>query len=403
MPVPALVLLCVLNHLAMVGARVAVALQALALGAPAWTVGALLAAFALLPLVFSVPTGRWIDRRGTRRPAAAGMAASALGLAAAALWPSAPVLFAAALGVGGGYSLASLALQHRLGARPEPARTAAFRWFAAGTALSIGGGPFIAGHAFERGGAALAFGLLAALPPLALLCGGGWWQRGPAARDEAAGHDAAAVMPDGVPRRALLWRLLAVDLLMALGWTANGLLVPLLAAAQGWPGGTVGDLGAAFGIGVGLVRLAGLRWAPAGRDWLMLRVSLAASAVCYAALPPAALWAGPAAAAAVQLLLGAALGLALPSVLALLVHHAPGARRAEALGLRATLLNASGLGMPLLLSLGAAAGVAPLAWVVGAGLLAGVPLARGGTRRNGVVDALRAPWRSLTRARCPRP
>jgi len=427
--VPALVLLCVLNHLAMVGARVAVALQALALELPAIGVGALLAAFALVPLLAGLAMGRWIDRRGARRPAGVGLLASVSGLAAAACVTTPAALAAAGLLAGGGHALASLALQDRLAARPEPARSAAFRWFGAGTALSIGGGPFIAGHAFEQGGAALAFGLLAALPALAwvgVVAGAAGPWAGCRLPVDAGTLPTASGPPDvqaagrsgGVLHLAAVRRVLVVDLLLALGWTANGLLVPLLAAAQGWPAGWVGNLGAAFGIGVGLVRLAGLRWPPAAGDWALLRFSLAASALCYALLPMSARLAahgvapwpawfpawfpawlptplvGPAAACVVQALLGAALGLALPSVLALLVRDAPPSRRAEVLGLRTTLLNASGLALPLLLGLGAATGVAALAWAVGGGLAAGLAAAR---------ERTAPPADRLAPARCPRP
>ena len=55
-------------HLAYAGCRVTLSLFALKLDASPFTVGMLLSLFALVPMTFSVPVGRLIDRVGVRRP-----------------------------------------------------------------------------------------------------------------------------------------------------------------------------------------------------------------------------------------------------------------------------------------------------------------------------------------------
>ena len=64
----------VLGHLCFVGSRMTTTLFALELGASEFTVGILLALFAVLPMFLSVTAGRVIDRVGPKRPVMAGMA-----------------------------------------------------------------------------------------------------------------------------------------------------------------------------------------------------------------------------------------------------------------------------------------------------------------------------------------
>ena len=60
-PFGALIVFGICNHLVLTGSRVAVSLDALAQGANAATVGALVALFALLPMFFAIPAGRLAD------------------------------------------------------------------------------------------------------------------------------------------------------------------------------------------------------------------------------------------------------------------------------------------------------------------------------------------------------
>jgi MFS family permease len=65
----ALVALCVLNHVAMAGSRVALALHALRLGVPSLGLALMLAPYALASALGALPLGRWVDRIGAwRRP-----------------------------------------------------------------------------------------------------------------------------------------------------------------------------------------------------------------------------------------------------------------------------------------------------------------------------------------------
>ena len=60
--------LSVLNHTTFAGTRVVVALTAIRLGETPFTVGTLMALYALLPMLFAVSIGRLTDRFGARTP-----------------------------------------------------------------------------------------------------------------------------------------------------------------------------------------------------------------------------------------------------------------------------------------------------------------------------------------------
>ncbi|MEA3154620.1 MAG: hypothetical protein QOK44_2209, partial [Betaproteobacteria bacterium] len=61
-------LITVLLHLAFAGSRVTLSLFALSLGASAATVGLLMSLLAVVPMIFAVSWGRYIDRVGVRMP-----------------------------------------------------------------------------------------------------------------------------------------------------------------------------------------------------------------------------------------------------------------------------------------------------------------------------------------------
>ena len=87
-PLPLIVILLVLNHVAFNGSRIAVALFAIKQGASTLTVGSLMAVYALLPALLSVAAGRWIDRGGVNKPMLIGTAGVGLGTLAPFLLPS---------------------------------------------------------------------------------------------------------------------------------------------------------------------------------------------------------------------------------------------------------------------------------------------------------------------------
>jgi MFS family permease len=368
LPVNAIVALCVLNHVALAGSRVALALHALRLGVPSLGLALMLAPYALTSALGALPIGRWVDRVGARVPAQAGMAVSTLGLAIAAWRPDRAVLAVSATLVGLGYVASVIALQSELARERDAAgRAKGFARFAVGTAASSGFGPFLAGQCLAHGGVHVAYGTLA-LASFAACCGGAWHAR-------RLLHQHA----DGAARPALfalsslaglggLRRLLLADLMMAFAWNANGFAVPLAGQRHGWSDDTVGNLLGCFGLAVMLVRALPPALRARGGDWPTITRALVASGGVLMLLPVATTLPVP---YALEALLGLALGSSLPSMMALIDARTPTGRRAEALGLRQVVLGIGAATLPTTLgALVAAIGLGPAVIGFGGALLA---------------------------------
>ena len=111
----ALILLGIANHAVLAGSRVIVSLDALSMGASPFTVGVLMALYALLPMVLSVAAGRVSDRIGTRWPMRIGSSLIAIGAVLPIAFPGFPALFASAPLVGVGFMAFQLAAQSATG------------------------------------------------------------------------------------------------------------------------------------------------------------------------------------------------------------------------------------------------------------------------------------------------
>src|SRR5947199_7155534 len=115
MPLALIVVTVVLAHTAYNGSRLNISLAALDSGASPLTVGVLMSLLAILPMLFGVPAGRLVDRIGVRAPI---MAAVTLVIAAAlapAAMPGVVTLHLAAAGVGTGFALFHICVQHMVG------------------------------------------------------------------------------------------------------------------------------------------------------------------------------------------------------------------------------------------------------------------------------------------------
>ena len=102
-------------HACMAGMRLAAPLLALREGHSAAAVGVLLALFALTQVFLALPTGRYADRHGLKRPVGYAVAVASAGAALALVFPVFPVLCLAALMTGGASGAAIIALQRHVG------------------------------------------------------------------------------------------------------------------------------------------------------------------------------------------------------------------------------------------------------------------------------------------------
>ena len=184
-----LIPLGIASHTVLAGSRVAVSLAALAQGASAFTVGVLMALYALLPTLAAVATGRLSDRVGVGKPMLAGAIGLAVGvslpLVSLDLW----ALVASATIVGMAFMMFQIGTQRATGEIGGPQdRPRNFSLLALGYSVSGFIGPLIAGFSIDRYGHAAPFAALVvvALVPAAVLASRRFPLPGPMRAPDAA-------------------------------------------------------------------------------------------------------------------------------------------------------------------------------------------------------------------------
>ncbi len=350
-------LLTVLLHLAFAGARVTLSLFALELGASAATVGVLVALLALVPMVFAVKWGRYVDRVGVRGPMYIGVVALLGALVLAWLVPQLEALFVVSVLAGCGFNIFHIAVHQAAGLIGEPQERARnFSVVALAFSTSSVLGPMLAGFSIDSIGhrhtfLALGIALVANLAVMAL-------------RPIEIPRHLTPLKP-GERRHVLdlirnpdLRRVFVMSGMLSMAWDLFTFVMPIHGSRLGLSATTIGLILACFGAAVFVVRLA-LPWLLHVLDeWKMLIGSMFATAVVMALIP---LFTAVVPLLVLSFLLGVGLGGAQPMIMALLYDKAPPGRGAEAVGVRTLLLNFSQSGIPLIFgALGAALGMAPV-------------------------------------------
>lgn len=370
-----LISILLLGHIAVSGGRVVATLFALGGGAGDGAAGLIIGLYAILPALFSLAFGRWIDRFGPRRICLLGLVLIEVGILAPALLPVLPVIYLSALLCGSGITLATVAVQFAVGNLPvgsEAERVGLFGWMTLGFSASAVIGPFLAGSAIDLAGHRAAFAVLA------LACSGTLVLARRLPRDEAPAR-ARVLAPSGW--RALLAdsglrRIYIVTAANAVAWDSFTFLGPVLGHHAALSATAIGAMMSSFALGTFAVRLAIPVIAHRCGQWAMLAASLLVVGSVYLILPFAA-WRF--ALFALAFVLGAGVGSGQPNVLALLHRHAPAGRVGEAIGLRSLFGNLSGAGVPWIFGLSAASlGLLPVCWLIAATSLFGAWRARRG-------------------------
>lgn len=365
-------------HASMAGLRMAAPLLALQQGYSAAAVGFLLALFALSQVVLALPSGRYADRHGLRRPVMIAVAAAALGAGLAAAFPWFPVLCLAALLTGAATGVAVIALQRHVGRSAENLTQLRerFSFLAMGPSFSNFLGPVLAGLTIDHAGFRTSF-LLLALLPLAT-----WYWIRPVRELPPVEIDRNAAPSQAwtLLREPTMKRLLAVNWLLSSCWDVHTFVVPVLGYERNFSATTIGMILGGFAIAATLTRLLLPTIARHLREWAVIAAAMLATGIVFAVYPLLdSAWAMGICSA----LLGVALGSVQPMIMSTLHQITPQHRHGEALGLRMMAINASSVAMPLMFgALGATVGVSAVFWFVGAAVGAGSRLAWTAHRRS---------------------
>lgn len=358
----ALIALGIANHVVLGGSRVTVSLDALSHGASPFMVGALVALYAVLPMLLGVPAGRFADRVGVRGPMRVGSAGLIAGAAVPVLFPGMAALFVSAAAVGVSFMTFQIAAQKATGGLGGPAdRARNFSMLAMGYSISGFIGPLLAGFTIDQWGFGAAFALLAAVPitSTVVLATGRLHipEREPVAISKSGGGVLVLL------RQPTLRRVFAMNALFAMAWDLHTIFVPIYGARLHLSASQIGAVLSTFAAATFVVRLCmpGLmRWRS---EHQVLTIALFVAGLVYLAFPFATTaWA----LASLSFMLGLGLGSGQPMVMSLLHTHAPAGRIGEAVGVRMSLVQTSAVAVPLLFgALGTSLGLTPVFWSVG--------------------------------------
>lgn len=351
------------------GVRIAAPLELIRQGHTAAALGLLMALFAVFPVMLAMPAGRLADRSGYHRPVYVGLGLCLVGALVGASSGHYLVLCAAAALVGAGSSIGMIALQRTAGRLASNAteRLRIFSWIALAPSLANLAGPMLAGVLIDLAGFRWAYAALALLPLMTLVMSR-FVPRQAIQRLVAPGSAHQATAWD-LLRAPDFRRVLFVNWLITASWDAHAFALPILGHARGLSASAIAGVLAAYAVASAAVRGAipflahriSQRWLMSGA--LLLTAGMFAVYPLMHTALAMALCAGT---------LGLGLGSVQPAVMATLHHVTPSTRHGEALGLRSMLLHGSTLVMPLTFgAMGAAVGVGPVFWLMGAVLAVG--------------------------------
>lgn len=367
MSIRLLVLLTVLSHLSFGGCRVILALTAIHHQASPMTVGVLISLLTVISMFFALRWGRWVDRVGVRIPMLAGVIAIFVAMLLGWAFPGLEMLFVVSLATGAGFFLYHIASGQAAALIGTPAdRVRNFSLLA--LAFSISGflGPTIAGFAIDTIGHYNAMLLLSAgaLVNIVILASP---KVDTAKQPAAPAHQEQRRVMDllRIPGFRLVF---IVSSVLSVTWDLFTFVMPIHGSQIGLSATTIGLILSSFGAAVLVVRLV---MPVIGRGIDEWRILVGGMLICGVALVAMPLIHGVPLLMALAFLLGVGMGGTQPLIMSLLYEKAPPGRGAEVLSIRTLLVNFSHTGVPLAFgALGAALGMLPVFWAMGASLLA---------------------------------
>jgi MFS family permease len=354
------VVLTAIAHTGFTGARIAVTLGGIELGASAFTAGLLVAFFSLLPMFLSVAVGRLIDRIGPIRPSVWGLVLMSAGILAPLLSWEVGTLFFCSTMVGLGYMGINAATQKLAGEIGGPdMRRLNFSLMSIGFSVSAFFSPIFTGVMIDLAGYRATFGLLL-LSPIAALIGLRWLHVDPRLLAPIPRLQ-QGVKQDSVLdliRDPRMFRIYLVVAVISTAWDIHQFVVPIYGTQIGLSASVIGLLLGSYALATFLVRLAMPFLSKRLSEWTLIMGSLAIGCVAYA-LYPLSTWLPVM--LALSFMLGVGLGSSQPLIMSLIHRYAPPERVGEAVGFRMMLVHATQAFLPGAFgAVGGLIGIAPL-------------------------------------------
>ncbi len=356
--------------MALSGGRLSGSLYILKVGDSEALMGLFMALFSLMPVITSLPVGRWVDRVGIAPIMRWGIGLVVLGVLLPIIHLSVPSLLAMATGIGLGFNMVAVAAQHAVGhiapQATQSERMANFGWYALGHSTSSTIGPLLAGFLIDYAGYRQAFMALAVMAGVSAVIVALKVNQLPGAKtrqqivdDRQAKHAAdraQQVAHDKAQTKATansvldllstkkMRRIYITNMMTAAAWDLFIVALPVLGHRMGYSASVIGTVMSMFALGTFTARAAMPLLAKRFNEWQILATALWVVSVCFVVMPWAKL--------AIVLMFvgfcfGAAVGMSQPNILSLLHTAAPPGRGGEAVGFRSVLSNSVSVIVPI--------------------------------------------------------
>jgi MFS family permease len=353
-----IVVTCALIHAGFAGAKVALPLHALHLGVDPFTVGVMMALWALCPMLIALYVGKLVDRVGARGP----MLAGAIGVAAAILvpfaFPGVAALYVMALAVGTAFQFFFVPTQGITGALGGPEdRARNYSLLAVGFSIASFLGPLVAGFSIDYLGYRMAYLALAAwvvMAAILLFFKGHLLPKAPVSTGaESRKSSSFELLRDGRLRDALI-----ASGLISIAWDLYLFYFPIYGHSIGLSASVIGMVISAFALAVFAIRVVLPRLVQHWSEFQILLYAIGFAGAVFLLFP---LFRDPWLLAAASFLLGLGCGVGQPMSMSLIYSLAPPGRTSEGAGLRVTFNHFTHLVVPLAFGgIGTAFGFAPV-------------------------------------------
>ena len=369
MPIHLIVVTCVLIHAGFGGAKVALPLHALSLGVDAFSVGVIMALWALCPMLIALSVGRLVDRVGPRVPMLAGTVGVTAALLVPYFFPGVASLYILALVVGTAFQFFFVPTQGITGALGGPEHRARnYSLLAVGFSIASFLGPLIAGFSIDYFGYQTAYLMLAVCPAIAVVLL--WFKGGMLPK--------AAITAGGEQKKSSSFALLRITKLrnaiiasglISVGWDLYLFFFPIYGHSIGLSASAIGVIISMFAVAVFVIRVA---LPVLARKWSEFEILLHAIGFAGAALLLFPLFQNPYLLAVASFVLGLGCGVGQPMSMSLIYSLSPSGRASEGAGLRVTFNHFTHLVVPLAFGgIGTAFGFAPVFLTCSALMLGG--------------------------------
>lgn len=353
-----IVLTCVLTHAGFGGAKVALPLHALNLGVDAFTVGVIMALWALCPMLIALYVGRLVDRVGPRLPMLGGTIGVSVALLVPYFFPGVIPLYVLSLAVGTAFQFFFVPTQGITGALGKPEdRARNYSLLAIGFSIASFLGPLIAGFSIDYLGYQPAYLVLAACPAVAVLL---LWFKGDLLPKAAVGADGGEKKSSSFEllRNANLRNAIVASGLISVAWDLYLFFFPIYGHSIGLSASSIGVIISMFAAAVFAIRVALPRLARILSEFEILLHAIGFSGAALLLFP---LFRDPYLLALASFVLGLGCGVGQPMSMSLIYSLSPVGRASEGAGLRVMFNHFTHLVVPLAFgAVGTAFGFAPV-------------------------------------------